>query len=149
MMTLRFEGGADLAKALASLSPRLSKPIQRGALREGAEPMRVRMGSLAPRRPPHPDMADHMAIANATGEDTQEIAVAVGPEKRFFYGLFQELGTAFHAAQPFARPAFDAVSHQSLLIIGAALWRELAGKGIGRTVSSSARIVGGPGGGLQ
>ena len=30
-----------------------------------------------------------------------------GPGKDGFHGLFQELGTIFHAAQPFMRPSFD------------------------------------------
>ena len=31
-----------------------------------------------------------------------------GPSRKGFWGLFQELGTIYHPAQPFMRPAFDA-----------------------------------------
>lgn len=147
--TFRFDGGTDLVLALAQLPQRASRRLQREALVEAAEPMRKQMGKLAPRRPPHPDMADNIVIGNATGEDSREVAIAVGPAKRFFHGSFQELGTAHHAAQPFARPAFDGTAPAALGVIGAALWRELAGRGINRPSSSGAGPVsGGPGGGL-
>ena len=35
------------------------------------------------------------------------IEMLVGVEKRVFYGHFQEFGTIRHAANPFARPAYD------------------------------------------
>ena len=36
------------------------------------------------------------------------MAFGVGPSAEVFYGVFQELGTIHHVAQPFLRPAFDA-----------------------------------------
>jgi HK97 gp10 family phage protein len=131
-MGLTFEGGPALAKALASLSQGVSRRIQREVLREAAEPMRREMAVLAPHEPGAPDLRESMTISPAKGEDEQEVAVAVGPSRKAFYGSFQEFGTAHHGAQPFARPAFDSKVSTSLDLIGKGLWRELAGKGIGR-----------------
>lgn len=147
-LAMRFEGGSDLAAALAQLRPRVSRKVQLDALREGAEPMRQRMAELAPHEPGKPDLKDTMTVSTARGEDIREVAVAVGPSKVGFYGSFQEFGTVHHSAQPFARPAFDAVSPESLRIISAALWRELAGRKIGRNVTSATAVIGGPSGGL-
>lgn len=134
-ISMKFEGGAELARALGSLSTRVSKGIQRDALRDAAEPMRREMAVLAPHEPGTPDLRDTMTISNARGADANEIAVAVGPSRAGFYGSFQELGTSRHSAQPFARPAFDAKAPQALRILSDVLWRELAGRGIGRTVT--------------
>lgn len=132
MIALAFEGGRELADALKQLTPRVAARLQREGLEEAAEPMRRAMGAKAPRRPPHPDMADQIVTQRVRGTDAQEVAIAVGPAKRFFYGSFQEFGTVRHGAQPFARPAFDENWQKSLAILGAAMWRELAGRGVRR-----------------
>lgn len=106
-------------------------------------------------------------VSRVLGErnDDKRQAVAVGPARLLtgahsvigrdgshrtigysFYSLFQEFGTIHHAAQPFARPAFDETAKTSLGIIGKAAWRELAGRGIGRSHSSRGPISGGEGG---
>jgi hypothetical protein len=41
MITMKFEGGAELAKVFDSLSLRLGKKVLHEALREAAEPIRV------------------------------------------------------------------------------------------------------------
>lgn len=147
---LRFDGGVELARALGELPRRVSLPIQKAALIEAAEPMRVRMSELAPHEPGAPDLRESMRISPVPvrGDDRRETAVKVGPSRDAFYGLFQEFGTAHHGAQPFARPAFDAVAPESLRILGAALWRELAGRGIGRTVTAATQVFSGDGGDL-
>jgi HK97 gp10 family phage protein len=89
-----------------------------------------------------------MVVSNARGFDLNEQGVAVGPTKAGFYGSFQEFGTAHHAAQPFARPAFDLTAQQSLQILVAVMWRELARRGISRTIGAPVRVQPGPGGGL-
>src|SRR5262245_13300631 len=107
-MNMRFEGGKEIAAALATLSKRVSKRVSQDALAFGAEPIRKAAGSNAPRRPPQPDMADHIAIGNIRTREGESAAVAVGPESDYYYGLFQEIGTAFHGPHAFMRPAFDA-----------------------------------------
>lgn len=137
-----------MARALKALPKRLSRKVQNDALREAAEPMRAEMSRLAPRRPPKPDLRDHIVISLAKGEDSKEAAVAVGPARpNYFYGSFQEFGTKHHAAQPFMRPGFDAMVRESLQILGAAVWRELAARGVSRSVVDESPIQSGPDGG--
>ena len=147
---MRFDG-TDLLRGLAALSTRVSRRLQREALREAAQPMRVAMSVGAPFDPKGDDvhLRDVMVISNARGRDAQEIAIAVGPQKGAGgHGVLQEFGTVHHAAQPFGRPAFDRVAPQSLRIISASLWREMARRGVSRTVTVDGPVEAGPGGGL-
>lgn len=145
MFAVRFEGGEELAKVLASLSPRLGKQVLREALFAGGEPMRAESGRRAPREPGAPDMADHIGMA-ALRDRENMATIGIGPDdKAFFYDLFQELGTARHGAQPFYRPAFDANIEKSLGIIGQELWRQLTARGFGVRTTSAPTLVSGPG----
>lgn len=139
----KLEGGVELAKALSGLSARVSMRLVRESLVEGAEPMRARMEQLAPVGDPPTHLKDQMVISAArdVAIDARETAIAVGPTRKGFYGSFQELGTAHQAAQPFAAPAFDQTWRESLAIFAAALWRELAGRGIQRPSVSAPTAV--------
>jgi HK97 gp10 family phage protein len=132
MITMSFEGGTELAKELDRLSTRLSKPIVRGALAEGGAPIQKRMGQLAPHEPGPPDIRDNIGM-NIARRSEEMAALVIGPVKGFAYGLPQEIGTIHHAAQPFARPAFDEQAPKAIPIIGQALWRELAARGVSRS----------------
>lgn len=133
----KFEGGKELAAALESLPESVRRPVLLKALKAAGVPMAEQMGSLAPRDTSgfegegHVPLADSMKISVATrvmGEflDRETVgAVAVGPSKDAFWGLFQEYGTAFHGAQPFARPSFDANYEQALAIFRAQMWAEI------------------------
>lgn len=126
--------GRDLAEALSKIPLRVSKRMLREALAEAiGEPMRKRMAQLAPHEPGPPDIRDAIVISNARLRD--EAGVYVGPARGFFYGYFQEFGTANHSAQPFVRPAFDSEGPRGLGPMGAAIWRELAGRGISRPMA--------------
>lgn len=143
MVKMRFEGGAELAKAFEQLTARVSKRTLRESLEEAAEPMRRNMSSLAPRAPGAPDLADNIVIATArtkSVEGNQSAAVAVGPAKEFFYGFFQEFGTVHHPAQPFMRPAFDGGVSKVLSGLARSLWTALASRGISRTVSRPTNV---------
>lgn len=150
MFSMRIDGGAELAKALDSLSARLSKKILREALLDGGEPIRRLTAQRAPRAPGEPDMADHIAVAAVRDQDHQA-SVGIGPdEKRFFYDLFQERGTARHKAQPFYRPAFDEKVPAAVGIIGAELWRQMTARGFGvRTANVPTSVSSGGIGGRQ
>lgn len=135
-ISMRVDGGAQLARELNALPRRVARPVLRGALTAGAEPIRRAMAATAPRAPGPPDLADHMVISNTRVEGLLEndktAAVAVGPEREFYYGFFQEVGTADHAAQPFARPGFDQGAAQAVAIIARELWTALAARGVVR-----------------
>lgn len=132
-----MQGADDLARVLRNLPEAIQRDRMVKALRRGGEPMRERMAQLAPRGRGRDTDFEHMAdnivvsLANRIGStaggrwrprDETEHAVAVGPQKSFFYGLFQEYGTVHHGAQPFMRPAFDSVAPQSLGVIRDELW---------------------------
>jgi len=134
--SMQTEGGAEFAQNLNKLSLAVRRKTLFRILRLAAEPLRVRMGALAPRAPGAPDMADSMviSIARRIGDvaggrwqaaDEFQAAVAVGPSKNIFYALFQEYGTVHHGAQPFGRPAFDTTAGESLQIIQAEIWAAL------------------------
>lgn len=143
---MRFEGGKELAAALAAMPARLSRTVQLDALRTGAEPMRRAMERKAPRSDVPPHMADTMTVSNARVEGGAA-AVAVGPSKRGFYGSFVEFGTSRMSAEPFARPAFDETVPVSLAEVGRALWVALASRGVSRSAQGEGPVVGGSGGG--
>lgn len=130
-ISLKFEGGADLAKAFDQLPPARARSILRRALEEGAQPIADYAGSIAPRRPGLPDIADKIVVGPGRSEGG-EPSVAVGPERPYHYGLPLELGTYKMPAEPFMRPALDAKAEEALAIVGSAAWRELAGRGISR-----------------
>lgn len=134
-VTVRFEGGDELAANLAKLSIPLSKKIMREALTEAGEPIRAMAARLAPHHPGAPDLRDHIGIGPV--RSSEQGAVAVGPTREFYYGFFQEFGTRHNRAHAFMRPAFDIQAPKALGILGQALWRELAARGISRSASLS------------
>lgn len=142
--SMRVEGGNELAAALNRLSTRVSKRVMRNALETAGEPIRKGMSQLAPREAGKPDLADHMTMSPTRVEglvdNDQTAAIAIGPERDFYYGFFQEEGTAFHGAQPFARPAFDSGADAALMAIMRSLWTELAAVGVSRTVSAETPV---------
>jgi HK97 gp10 family phage protein len=134
---LKLEGSKELQKALESLPNRVSRSVQREALRSAGEPIRALAAALAPREPGAPDLADNIVMSNARPEDGS-VAIAIGPAKKFFYGIFQEHGTSRHGAQPFMRPAFDSEGGRALRAISQELWRALVKRGaVGGRGSSS------------
>lgn len=133
MVSAKFEGGAELLAALQRLPQRVGKRFQREALVHAAEPMARAMSMHAPRGNPHPpNLKDEILIRNSRGKDAQETVIAVGPSTRAFYGGLQELGTANHAAQPFARPAFDEKAEVALRRFADDVWVSLASRKIFR-----------------
>ncbi len=146
MISMRFEGGEELAAALAKLPAKLSKKVLVEALMGAAEPIRKAASAHAARRAPAPDLADHIGVAKA--EYGEQATVKVGPEKGFAYGLPLEIGTIDTPAQPFMRPAFDENVERSLKLVGDAIWVELAGQGIARVTSGNVSVEAPDGGDL-
>jgi HK97 gp10 family phage protein len=142
--TIRFTGGAELARNLDALSTRLSRQIQRQALKEAGEPIRQMMAQRAPIEPGAPDLAANIVISTARpkGWGSTVVAIAIGPAKDFFYGFFQEYGTVHHRAQPFVRPAYDqqVVSGRTLNQIKEFLWRALISRGFAGTRGSGGGV---------
>ncbi len=137
-MMFKFEGGEEIAKALAQLSTKMSRQVLMSVLTEAAEPMRKAAAAHAPRGDEPPHIADHIGISAARTEE--QAAVKVGPEKGFGYGTPLEVGSIDTKAQPFMRPAFDENIQKSLTVASAAFWRELAGRGINRPTATGGSV---------
>lgn len=136
MITSQFSGGRETAAKLETLSKRLNKRITREALENGAYPIQATARRLAPRRPPHPDMADNIVISTQRAAPGETAAIKVGPSTDHFYAFFVENGTVHMAARPFLRPAFDQHWRGALDTIREAFWTALASVGVSRTVSA-------------
>ncbi len=95
-------GSEALTKKLIELEGSLRGRVLARAAEAGAEPVRDMAGQLAPRR--SGDLAGSMEKEVVLSE-LERADVAVGPTA--YEGLFQELGTEHHEAQPFLRPALD------------------------------------------
>jgi HK97 gp10 family phage protein len=122
---MKVEGLDALARALGQLPEAVGKRVQRQALKAGAVPIRDTATRLAPRSDEAPHMADSIRTGAYTRNESEE-AVEIGPTGEHFYGLFQELGTKHHAAQPFLRPAYDQHAAEALEIVRQHLWAALA-----------------------
>lgn len=129
-MTTKFTlyGGKEMADNLNAMSKATRKKYLYAMLKEAAEPMRHRAGSIVRRLAPAPDIADNMVIsASQTGDKGSRLgefaaAVAVGPAKGFRHGLFLEYGTVRARAFPFLRVAFDATAGRSVTILQERIW---------------------------
>lgn len=80
------------------------------------------------------------AANRAAGGKGRSVITSVGPTKAAFYGLFQEFGTAHHAAKPFMRPTWDALKNSMLDTIKVTLGSEIA-KAAARAARRAARIA--------
>lgn len=92
--------------------------IIKEALKAAAEPVRAEASRLAPVATGK--LSEHIII-----KPGKQNTVLVGPDSDAFYGLFQELGTSRHAAQPFLRPALDAKKDEANRIAGEVIGREI------------------------
>lgn len=143
MISLRFEGGQELAAALAGLSARVSQSVVSGALLEAGEPMRTVITRIAPRRPGAPDLADNILLSplrRRSSDEAGDVSVGLGVPRAFFYDWFVEYGTVHMGSHPFWRPGFDSTVQSSIGIVGRAMWRELASRGIGRSVNAPTTV---------
>jgi hypothetical protein len=132
VISFTLTGQEKLATNLRAMPLELRRPRVLEVLEVAGEPMRHRMGILAPRGPDSPHLADSMKIQALTKIDgvklnEHQVAVAIGPSKDFFYGLFWEFGWARHPSpHPFARPSFDECAQPALVEIGRGLWGIIA-----------------------
>jgi HK97 gp10 family phage protein len=145
---LGVTGGPELAAQLRTLGAAVRKKALIGVLKTAAVPIQGRAAELAPLDPAgvvHIKESMQVSVANQIGStaggqwnaaDDFQAAVAVGPARKTFYGLYLEYGTVKMAARPFMRPAFDYGSDRALTLIREGLWQLLdqanAGAGVFR-----------------
>lgn len=134
MITLKVAGFVELEKALRRLPEMIAGPVLTAALRKAGAPMAATASRLAPRSGtpgPQGHMADSIKLrsmkngeetARAEGLNDFEVNLALGPDRRHFYGSFSEFGTVHQSARPFMRPAWDQHKDEVLAILGKELW---------------------------
>ncbi len=118
-------GMREFLDALNELDYTKQKKVLQKAVREGAEPIRVEAGNRAPVGETGNLRQSQMITAAGQGATIDEVSVKIGPELDAFYGLFQEIGTAFAPAQQFLLPAFNDKLSESQELIGQILWNEI------------------------
>lgn len=117
---MKLEGVATLEAKAKGYTDRVSrKALESDVLQKAAEPVRERAAAKAPRGATGTlqsgvvvatQSTAHRIFAQSKGYGRAK--VGVGPSSDAFYGIFQELGTSRHPAQPFLRPAVDASRQQ-------------------------------------
>lgn len=108
-------GHEELARRMDALTARVRRQTLLRALELAGLPILKVMERLAPidrnGPPPHLKFSIVMQPLRSldgvrTGE--HDAALAIGPSANIVHEGFQEFGTAHHAPQPYARPAWDA-----------------------------------------
>lgn len=108
------KGMDDLLRKLGDLQLTEAKKVIARALRKAGAPIARRAGELAP-----VDTGRLRAeqLITVREQSATEAILRVGPSRRAFYGLFQELGSAHHSPQPFLKRAFDETKDEAEQII--------------------------------
>lgn len=123
MLQVKILGMAELAAALKALPPEIASksggPLRR-ALRAAAKKVQLRARALAPKESGrlsraiviqtdrHPqNVTERMVVRPRAGKSRAD-------QKGAYYWHFLEFGTVRQPAQPFIRPAFDAVKDEAL-----------------------------------
>jgi len=128
---MRIEGGEKLAATLRSMPNRASRKVQREALSGGAEIIRSRVESAAPREPGAPDLAANIGIQGDVRRGDGLVSVGIGVSRGFFYDWFSEFGTSKQSSRPFWRPSFDSEGPRAVKSIVADLWAAVIRGGFG------------------
>ena len=116
---------------LKSLEATVQQALLVKAAKEGAELIRAEAERRAPRLKysAHPrryaGLLAHSQMLSVAEQTANEVVVRIGPSKDAFYGLFQELGTVHHPAQPFLLPAFEDRKMEALQIASELLKDEI------------------------
>lgn len=125
--TVKIEGLKELEQQLLRLKTGTAKGAVRRALKKAAEPMADLMRSLAPDDPStaNEDLVSSITVTSALSprqkgmhrkmfkDDRAAVEMFIGPGP-LPQARFQEFGNRHHAAQPFARPAFNSDVHAML-----------------------------------
>lgn len=112
----KITGLKELEKGLAELKTATARNVARRTLKEAGEPLAQRMRALAPKD--ELNLVEGIDVSDRAVEkpNTSPIEMYVGPG-RHPQAITQEFGTWFHAAQPYARPAWDQMQMVVLDII--------------------------------
>lgn len=103
-MAVRFQlkGDKELERKLKRLSKELVPQVLEQAVLAGAKPIQEQASANAPVRTG--TLRDDIQVEVQKKTPT-EVAVAIGPGQKAWYGKFVELGTSQAPPHPFLRPA--------------------------------------------
>lgn len=113
----RVTGVEDLARVYASLPDAIEIRVLEDAARAGAQVIADGAAVRAPRATG--ELAGSMVVE--TELMSHGVVAKIGPTADAFHGLFQELGTPHHAAQPFLRPALDEDGPRAIAVMTQAM----------------------------
>ena len=115
-MILEVVGVNELARNLVGLGRRFSAktPLEAAVLRAG-NIIAAEAARLAPK-----DTGKGAAsmAARIISSRRGVVTAAIGPGRKQFYMMFQELGTSKHPPQPHLRPAVESHGRRAILAIG-------------------------------
>lgn len=131
MKVVSVEGLREVSAALNKVGRSISRDVQRAALEEPARDIAARAIELAPKD--EGDLRESITVSDKLSSrqaglhkkvapDDVEVFVGAGPLPQ---AHLQEYGTETNAAQPFMRPAWDAIRPTILERIKQKLWAEL------------------------
>lgn len=125
MAELTLEGLEDLLEDVQQLGAKASR-VENKALRAGAKVIQEGMSKRASRsRLNKPHLADNIEISGVKRRAGTKY-IEVGPGKKFFYGIFLELGTSKMDKRPFMQPTMVADGDKSTQAMAAELKKGLA-----------------------
>jgi HK97 gp10 family phage protein len=108
-----IEGGAELEQKLRDETKKLAVRVLRRAGREAGDVWIKAIEARAPELTGF--LKTHIEMGTkAKGGDEGSLTVMVGPDKKAYYGSFDEFGTRFQPAKPFMRPAFEETKQEVL-----------------------------------
>ena len=123
---VKLEGFAELDRALRLLPEKMQKAPIRSSMRKVGDKLAADMRSRVARSRVHSKhIGDAIEIRGIKQKVANAVGLAIGPTRAFFYGFFIEKGTSRHAAQPWARPAFDAWAPTALRELRVILWKRI------------------------
>jgi HK97 gp10 family phage protein len=126
-MSFKVLGVESVIRQLREMPIKMARGTLKRAVLAGAEPIREAMERGAPRGDPSAPTLSEIVVMSGSSPANELTAIAfVGPNKEAFYGLFQELGTRYHKAQTFARPALDTAHEEAVTEMEHQLWIDLS-----------------------
>lgn len=109
-MAVELVGADELGKQFQALANVGKADLLEAIVKAVAEPVRKLAEDRAPRNTG--ELAGNI-IAETLVKRQDVCVVGIGPSKDAWHGIFQELGTSHHGAQPFLRPSFDERKEES------------------------------------
>ena len=141
-MRIKVTGLRELDAALMTMRQSTARGVVRRALLAAAQPIADDMAKRAPRDSGY--LGDHIDTGirlsrrqRSVSRKESDVEVYAGAT-RVDQAVFQEFGTIDHAAQPFARPAWDAGKMDALETVKAELAAEVE-KAAARAAKRAAR----------